>query len=208
MFTSRKASSFQVIWCATISYILKAICSFVHIYLYANVVFTWNARVIILSVLASILSIVLVIISELKIVNKIILNINHKSIHNDIWNDVVDYRNGTSLMFVCNNGNVITGVLEGHEEKGNESWFILREYVINCEDAIRSSKDMIKGNIGDCKIAVNLKNVDRIELFYGTEKDFWFLKIKKSVKSLLSGLNGRSQSEDKNVDNKLKHDKV
>ena len=49
-----------------------------------DVKFSWNSRVIILSVFAIVLSIIIVFVTEIKCVNKILLHINNKSIHDDL----------------------------------------------------------------------------------------------------------------------------
>lgn len=123
--------------------------------------FSWDERVIILSFIAILLSIITVFITELKLVNKMLLKINHKSIHNDIWLDVVDYKKGTTLRIVCENVTYI-GVLYVHEEKGNESWFVLDDYIIEENSKEYKAED----NEYPTRLAINIKDVKRIELFY------------------------------------------
>lgn len=101
------------------------------------------------------------------------MHINNKSIHDDIWQDVIDYRNGTTLRFICNNI-IYTGVLVGHEEKGNDSWFILENFIVEGKEENYNSEDMSC----NARIAINLKNVDRVELYYGDSKESWINKIK------------------------------
>ncbi len=97
--------------------------------------------------------------------NKITLGINHKSTHDDIWQDIIDYKNGTTLRFICNDA-IYTGILIEHEEKGNDSWFILENYIVE-EDNTYYKSDEIGNN---CRIAINLKNVKRVELYYGNKE--------------------------------------
>lgn len=145
-----------------ISYILKAVCSICHEYILTDIIFSWNRRVIILSLLAIVLSVIMVFVAEIKYINKILLHINNKSIHDDIWQDVIDYKNGTTLRFICGN-TIYMGILVGHEEKGNDSWFILEDFIVEDSDNYYKSEDMSC----QARIAVNLKNVDRVELYYG-----------------------------------------
>lgn len=156
-----------------ISYVLKAICSIGHEYILIDKTFSWNRRVIILSVFAVILSIILVFITEIKFINKILLHINNKSIHDDIWQDIIDYKNGTTLRFICGD-KIYIGVLVEHEEKDNDSWFILEDFIVEEKDNYYKAEDM------SChaRMAVNLKNVDRIELYYGESKKSWINKLK------------------------------
>ncbi len=118
-------------------------------------------------------SIIVVFVTEIKCINKILLHINNKSLHDDIWQDVIDYRNGTTLRFICGN-TIYTGVLVGHEEKGNDSWFILEDFIVEDNDNHYEAEDMPYR----ARIAVNLKNVDRVELYYGKPKKSWTYKIK------------------------------
>ena len=160
--TSRKDTAYKIIGSVVVSYILKAICSICHQYVLSQRHFLWSERVIILSVFALFTSVILVIISESHIVNKLLLKINNKSIHDNIWHDIIDYRNGTSLRVVCDDA-IYTGILVGHEEKGIDSWFVLEDYIVNEGNEFYSSEDMtIKS-----RIVLNFKNIKRVELYYG-----------------------------------------
>lgn len=161
-FTSRNNSSYKVIGSVVISYLLKALCSIGHQYIMAQRVFTWGERVIVLTIFALLTSLFCVFISELHFVNKVFLIINHKSIHNDIWNDIIDYKNGTSLRIICNDA-IYTGILVGHEEKGADSWFVIKDYIVEENGATYASESMEFKS----KLAINLKNIKRVELFYG-----------------------------------------
>lgn len=62
----------------------------------------WNIRAIILCTAALILSIICIKCTEGSKFNKYFRMINHKSTHEDIFSDVIDYKNGTTLRIVCN----------------------------------------------------------------------------------------------------------
>lgn len=175
--TSRKTSSYNIIISVVISYILKAICSIGHQHVFVNKDFLWSERVIILSVVAAVISVIFVFISELRITNNLLLKINHKSLHEDIWRDIIDYKNGTTLRFICCDG-IYTGVLVGHEEKGNDSWFVLEDYIVDEENSEYSSEDVNY----ETRLAINLKNVKRVELFYGDNSDSAFAKLLHKIK--------------------------
>lgn len=96
------------------------------------------------------------------ILNKISLLINHKTIYPDIWDNVVDYENGTTLRIVCDDV-VYAGVLAEREEKGNESWVVLEDYTVHENGELYSSKDQKYPS----KLMINLRDVKRIELYYG-----------------------------------------
>lgn len=127
-------------------------------------------------------------ITENKYINKILQRINSKSIHNDIWQDVIDYRNGTALRFTCGN-TIYTGVLVCHEEKGNDSWFILQDFIVEENNECYRSEDMSC----NAKMAINLKNVDRVELFYGEPKKSQINNIKNLIKSIIKRKSKKEQ---------------
>lgn len=162
LLTSRKTFEQQILISITVSYILKAVCTFLHNFIFISTTFVWEDRILILSLLSLFLSILSVVLSEQKRTNSIIMKINHKSIHDDIWQDIIDYKNGTTLRFVCENA-IYTGILVEHEEKGSDSWFVLDDYIVEENKIKYSSADMEYPS----RIAINLKNVKRVELYYG-----------------------------------------
>lgn len=136
--------------------------------------FSWDERVIILLAIAITLSVITVIITEFKPINRMLLNINHKSIHDDIWQDVIDYKKGTTLRIVCDDV-VYIGVLLIHEEKGNESWFVLDDYIIEENNKEYRAED----NEYPTKLAIKINDVKRVEMFYPKEqkKDILIKKV-------------------------------
>ena len=50
-----------------------------------------------------------------------------------------------------------------HEENGTDSWFVLEDYIVEEEGEKYYSEEMSFPS----KLALNLKNVKRIELYYG-----------------------------------------
>jgi hypothetical protein len=151
-----------------ISFIIKECFVILHQYIFINKTFILGERVIICSVFALILSIFCVFISERKWFNNIWISINNKSIHDNVWQDIIDFNRGTSLRIICDKENIIYGgILDCYEEKGLDSWFVLKDYVIEYKDG----KTVDSRNIlQESRISVNLKTVDRIELYYGGSK--------------------------------------
>ena len=100
--------------------------------------------------------------------NDILLSVTHKSTHADIWRDVIDYKNGTTMRFTYED-KICTGILYEHEEKGNDSWFVLDDYVIDNPDGSNRYDSSTKEY--PSKIAVNLKDAKMVQLFYGKTED-------------------------------------
>lgn len=161
-FTSRKLGTNIILGSVAISYLLKAICTWFHTFIFVKVGFGWSKRALILIIIAIILSLFCIIISESKILMKIVLKINNKSIHDDIWSDIVEYKRGTTLRIICDDC-TYTGKLFMYEEKGNDSWFCLEDYVVEEKDRKYS---LVKTET-PCRIAIRLADAKRIELFYG-----------------------------------------
>ena len=165
IFTSRKKSEYQLILSVATSYILKAICSISHRYMCPDMKFSWSEQVIILTVVGVLLSILFVKVSESDCFTKLTKKINNKSLHDDIWRDVIDYKNGTTLRIISDDGIVYFGILYAHEEKGNDSWFVLKDYIVEDHGMEYKSKDMQ----WDARIAINLRKIKQVELYYSNK---------------------------------------
>ena len=77
-FTSSKIEH-SILWSVAISYILKALCSFLHEFIFKDVIFKWNERVIILVLISIILTIILIRFYESEWLHKIFKFINFKT---------------------------------------------------------------------------------------------------------------------------------
>lgn len=159
---SKKSGSNLVLGSVVISYLMKAVSSSSHRFVFSKSVFSWDERVVILSVFAVVLSVICVAIFESKSARNLSLNINNKTLHDDIWNDIINYKDGTSLRVVCDDS-VYTGILVCHEEKGTDSWFVIKDYIVEEPNRKYTSKKFTF----KARLAINMKNVKRVELYYG-----------------------------------------
>lgn len=100
--------------------------------------------------------------------------------------DVINYKDGTTIRIVCDDTKYI-GKLIGHEEKGKDSLYLLKDYIIEENDCIYDSKNVKQENI----IAVSLEKANRIELYYN-EHIGWKQKIRKRLFSK-SSVNEKEQ---------------
>lgn len=87
--------------------------------------------------------------------------LNNKSLHDNIWDDVIDYKNGTTVRAICNDVEYV-GYLEYHEEKGNDSWMVLRDYIIYEDEEYRDAADFEYPS----RIAIKMGDIKRLELYY------------------------------------------
>lgn len=164
-FVSKKDSSYQIVISIVISYILKAVFSFLHQFILPHREFSWSEKIIILTLAAFLLSLFMAWTFDRKKLNYFFVKFLHKSVYDDIWRDAIDYDNGTTLRFVCGK-NVYIGTLDKHEEKGNDSWFLLSDYIIEEDGKTYNSEQELKETAMDSKMAINLKNVDYVQLYY------------------------------------------
>lgn len=166
-----KNVGFITIACIVSSVIIKNILATLHLYIFPSVVFSNEAKVIITCIFAILISIGCAKISELKIVNKGFSLLSHKSIYNDVWRDVIDYKLGTTLIIYSKN-EMIIGKLWVHEEKGLDSWFVLRDYIIvNMETNETLESDSFEES--KSTIAINLKNIEKIEIHYNNKTNIF-----------------------------------
>lgn len=100
-------------------------------------------------------------------INRLVDKINHKSINDSIWDDIIDYDLGTSLKVFLNDGNVCIGKLISREKKGNDSWFVLSEYItIDANGNEYNSKKVCELNGFVSTLTFRLSEVKYIELYY------------------------------------------
>ena len=72
---------------------------------------------------------ILSIIFTSKIFTKISVNVFHKTMHEDIWRDVLDLRNGSNIkIYLKDKDYYVIGQHKNHEEKGNESWLAVSAF--------------------------------------------------------------------------------
>lgn len=158
--TSKTQSKFDIVYSVVISYILKAVAMSLHTVILKNVTVILGMKILVLIGMAIVLALILVMVVESKSFSILLEKINHKSPNDDIWKDVIDY-DGTTVVITCEDA-IYTGILTAHEEKGIDSWFILEDYSIE-ENGVSIDTSHSKY---PTKLAVNLKTVKRIELYY------------------------------------------
>ena len=101
-------------------------------------------------------------------IKKALSKIANKSQNNNIWNDIIDHKFGTSLILYpsFNNDSYIVGTLVEYEENGTESWFALQDYFVYENGNKRASSDDYSH---PAIIAVQLSHVDHVEVLYPRE---------------------------------------
>lgn len=165
-FTSKKYenNSFLTIICVIISYCITTALKANNPNINNNQLTGWS---IFFALLISILFSKFV---NSKLFNKICMKVNHKSINDDIWKDIIDYKVGNILvLYSRDNRFIYTGVLLEHEEKENKSWFVLVDYTV--EDTVsKTLRSTVGQKIKSC-ITINLNDISRIEIFYDEKSE-------------------------------------
>ena len=99
--------------------------------------------------------------------------LNHKSIHEDIFDDIIDYNKKTILQVYIKNSSVMyIGTFKVREEKGSESYIALIDYAamdVNTRNVIFNPN---KKNLNS-SVIINLRDVERIEVIYAKDSDLW-----------------------------------
>lgn len=163
---SKKNSSYLIIESIVWSYVLKSFCVVAHNYIFKNLKFDLSHRVLILTFLSVIISIFFIIIRKSTLIKKTFVLLNNKSLNDNILNDIMDYKNGTTLRIVCDNA-IYTGRLVGHEENGKDSLYLLKDYIIEENGKIYYANKIKQKSV----IAVNIVTAKRIELYYNDITD-------------------------------------
>lgn len=95
----------------------------------------------------------------------ILVHIFHKTVHDDIWHDVFDFKNGSNLkVYFKDKDYYVIGAYRVSEDKGNDSWFAISGY----GKYNKITNDPIEnGFIGDDSVIMTFKlsDVEHIEVF-------------------------------------------
>ena len=146
--------------------------------------FIWNKllsfglnRTLMVSLSAAVWAIIAIMVTESSWFNTLCRQINHKSIHENIFRDVIDY-SGSTLELEMKDGTVIVGKLYCHDEKEEASWFVLSDYILDksMPEGIQEMRIEASNYDNDSVVMVRLSDVKQIRIFYGKYKRDW-LKI-------------------------------
>lgn len=96
---------------------------------------------------------------------KITLIYFHKTLYEDIWQDIFDFKNGTNLkLYIKDKKYYIVGHYRYSEEKGDESWMALSAYGMYTKKEGKPIEPLYhdKENV---IITVRMRDVEQIEVF-------------------------------------------
>lgn len=173
-FNNKKTDiSILTIWSLFVSALIKSIYSTIHIFILSNIEIPDAIKIIIYSLTGFLFAILLTQLKNKEIFNRILYNINNKSINDDIFDDIIDYDKRTMMKIYIKSSDVYyIGRFSFREEKGINSWISLVEY--NCIDRKTNNKLFVPKDEGLCSsVAINLKEVERIEIIYEKDSTVW-----------------------------------
>lgn len=189
------------IWSLFISTLIKTFYSAVHSVILTSYDINDYLKVLIYVITGTFLPFIIIFIKNSKLISFILFKADNKSINSDIFDDIIDYHKNTLLQIYLKNSNVMyIGTFKLREEKGLDSYIVL----INYASLDKNTKEVTfnpADNGLQSAVAINLGDIERIELSYEHDSDVW---------KWLSGKNGeeiKNNEEDKNDTNSNKTNK-
>lgn len=165
--------SIMTIWGLFISFIIKTFYLAIHSVLLIKTDINDALKVLIYICTGTILAFVTAKILHCKLIQKLLYNTNNKSINEDIFDDIIDYNMSTMMQIYLKSSDVYyIGKFVFREEKGLDSWIVLIDYCTvdkKTNGAIYNSNDSGLSST----VAVNLRDVERIELIYEKDSEVW-----------------------------------
>lgn len=164
-FNSKKITNFNLtlIWSVVISYIVKSIVNIAdNLILKSNQLLPWSEFLCTILV-AVIICLLANYIYNSRFFKKHIEKFNHKSFNDDIWEDIVDYELGTAFKVFLKDNTIYVGTIIVIEEKGKDSWFALKDYIVIHPD--EREYDSENADM-PTTVAISFSEVKRIELYY------------------------------------------
>lgn len=165
-------SSFFAIWSVVVSFIITSIVKTLDALILPQYEFLPWTEILVCILIGVFAAFVIYWLMNNKHLARLLNKTTRKSINSDIWRDIIDYDLGTILkVFLKNQPIIYIGKLMTHEEKGLDSWFVLKDYI-----CLYTDKDE-EFDSSSCPqptvAAINLNEVERIELLYCEDTDIF-----------------------------------
>ena len=120
-----------------------------------------------------IFSLIIVFLQNTKVFKKILRKLNHKALHDDIFDNILDYNNKTILQIYMKNSPVLyIGSFKVREEKGIDSYISLIEHIAIDSKTKETVFDPEENGLNS-SVIINLRDVERIEVIYEKDSDLW-----------------------------------
>lgn len=165
--------SLLTVWSLFISFLIKNIYSVAHGFILKDIEVNDSAKILIYAATGITLACICNYLKNTRWVQRLLNHANNKSVNDDIFDDIIDYKNSTWLYIYIKASNICyAGNFSRREEKGMDSWIVLvHYYIIDKETLLKiGTQDTAEMRTS---VAINLSNVERIELFYDKESEVW-----------------------------------
>lgn len=149
--------------------ILVLSCLFSYLSISLISVFHQTDNILVLSgisfILSTVISIIISILFSTKVLKRILVKWFHKTPHNDIWRDVLDFDKGSNLKIYFKDSDIgLIGHHKVHEENGDNSWFAISA-PIKFDAKTDEIVDDRNQNNEDFIVTFKLNDVKQIEIF-------------------------------------------
>lgn len=160
------------LWSMFISYIIQSIWSIIYQFIFTQFIITSELKIIIYIITAIVMCLILTYIKNNNIIFQKLLYKSHKTGNDDIFDDVIDYDSPTMMCVYMKSNILYIGKFLIREEKGLNSWITLINYSSVDKDTKEKIFDPDEENLKSV-VALNLKDIERIELIYEDESKVW-----------------------------------
>lgn len=162
-----------VVWSLFVNTLIKSFYSVIHDYILPNKIFAEPLKILIFTFTGAVLAFIITYLKRVSIIRNILYHTNNKSINEDIFDDVIDYKKRTMMSIYLKSSDIYyLGKFSFREEKGLDSWFVLINYYCLSKKDNQVIFDPDKDNLKS-SVVINLKDVERIEIVYENDSEIW-----------------------------------
>lgn len=143
----------------------------VHKFLFPNYNFYEEFKSLVYIVSGLIFPFIAIYLTNTELFKIVLRKTNHKSMHSDIFDDMIDYNKKTMMqVYMKNSKTLYIGTFKFREEKGTDSYIALIDYASLNSDTKKTIFHPEKHNLVS-SVVINLRDVERIEIIYDKDSD-------------------------------------
>lgn len=156
-----------------ISFLIKSFYSALHSFILPSLKISNPIKILIYCITGVITAAFFTYIKKTRLFTKILYKVNNKSINEDIFDDIIDYDKKTMMNIYLKSSDIYyIGKFSFREEKGSDSYISLVEYCSMNKKTNEPIFDPEKGQLYS-SVAINLRDIERIEIFYENDSMTW-----------------------------------
>lgn len=156
------------LWSLFISYTIKNTYGLLHKFILVSYNFPEEFKTILYIIAGIIMPCVITILSRNRMIETFLLKINHQTIHEDIFDDLIDYKETTGMAVYLKDSNIY--YLGVFSLKSEESSYIS---LINYAIMDKETDAVIHEPTNPTTVLISLDNVERIEFKYSHTSNVW-----------------------------------